>query len=75
MRGRLSSFTQMVNLPIEYSDKPVSPFGGMALIEAIFGSSGIREKLGTLDLPSPGSNRGYSSEQIIDPNYRSCVVF
>ena len=22
----------MVNLPIEYSDKPVTPFGGMALM-------------------------------------------
>ncbi len=26
----------------------------------------IREKLGTLDLPEPGSNRGYDSEQVIE---------
>jgi hypothetical protein len=25
--------TVMVNLPIEYSDKPVTPFGGMALMK------------------------------------------
>ena len=29
-------------------------------------AAGIREKLGTLDLPAPGSNRGYSAEEIIE---------
>ena len=56
----------MVNLPIEYSEKPVTPFGGMALMKRFLDQVGIREKLGTLDLPSPGSNRAYSSEQIIE---------
>jgi hypothetical protein len=56
----------MVNLAIEYSDKPVTPFGGMALMKRFLDQVGIREKLGTLDLPSPGSNRAYSSEQIIE---------
>ncbi len=56
----------MVNLPIEYSDKPVTPFGGMAIMKRFLDQVGIREKLGSLDLPSPGSNRGYRSEQIIE---------
>ena len=56
----------MVNLPIEYSDKSVTPFGGMAVMKRFLDQVGIREKLSALDLPEPGSNRGYSSEQIIE---------
>jgi hypothetical protein len=37
--GRL---TLMVNLAIEYSDKPVTPFGGMALIKRFVDQLGIR---------------------------------
>ncbi|SKB01857.1 hypothetical protein SAMN02745166_03485 [Prosthecobacter debontii] len=33
----------MVNLPIEYSDKPVTPFGGMALMKRFIDQTGIRE--------------------------------
>lgn len=56
----------MVNLPIEYSDKPVTPFGGMALIKRFVDQAGIREHLATLDLPSGGSNRAYDPVQIIE---------
>ena len=56
----------MVNLPIEYSDKAVTPFGGMALLKRFVDKVGIREFLDELDLPSPGSNRGYTSKQIIE---------
>ena len=38
----------------------------MALIKRFLDQVGIREKLGTFDLPSPGSNRANSSEQIIE---------
>ena len=56
----------MVNLPIEYSDKPVTPFGGMALIKRFVDQVGIREHLATLDLPQGGSNRAYDSVHIIE---------
>lgn len=56
----------MVNLPIVYSDKPVTPFGGMALMKRFLDQVGIREYLAKLDLPEPGSNRGYSSVEIIE---------
>jgi hypothetical protein len=36
----------MVNLPIEYSDKPVTPFGGMVLMKRFLDQTGIREQLG-----------------------------
>ena len=56
----------MVNLPIEYSDKPVTPFGGMALMKRFIDKVGIIPKLSELDLPKPGSNRGYTSEELIE---------
>lgn len=56
----------MVNLPIEYSDKQVTPFGGMCLMKRFIDQTGIREDLGKLNLPQPGSNCGYAPEQIIE---------
>jgi hypothetical protein len=56
----------MVNLPIEYSDKKVTPFGGMSLMKRFVDSIGIREHLLTLDLPDKGSNRSYDSNHIIE---------
>lgn len=56
----------MVNLPIEYSDKKVTPFGGMSLMKRFVDSIGIREQLSNLDLPDKGSNRSYESNHIIE---------
>ncbi len=56
----------MVNLPIEYSDKPVTPFGGRALMKRFIDPTGIRDHLATLDLPQGGSNRAYDPVQIIE---------
>lgn len=56
----------MVNLPIEFSDKAVTPFGGMSLMKHFLDQTKIRDKLSTLNLPSPGSNRGYDPKQIVE---------
>ena len=56
----------MVNLPIVYSDKKVTPFGGMSLMKRFVDSIGIREALSTLDLPRKGSNRSYDPVHIIE---------
>jgi len=56
----------MVNLPIEFSDKEVTPFGGMSLMKHFLDQTGIKEGLTTLNLPEPGSNRGYDPKQIIE---------
>ena len=56
----------MVNLPIEYSDKQVTPYGGMSLMKRFVDQTGIRDFMKELDLPEPGSNRGYQPEQIIE---------
>ncbi|MFM7606623.1 MAG: hypothetical protein ACKO8Z_15680 [Prosthecobacter sp.] len=56
----------MVNLPIEYSEKPVTPFGGMALMKRFVDQTGIREHLATLDLPRGGSNCAYEPVHVIE---------
>ncbi len=56
----------MVNLPIEYSDKKVTPFGGMSLMKRFVDSIGIRDFLDSLDLPEKGSNRSYEAKHIIE---------
>lgn len=56
----------MVNLPIEYSDKKVTPFGGMSLMKNFIDQTGIREKLSELDLPYPESNAGYNPVHIAE---------
>ena len=55
----------MVNLPISFSDKQVTPFGGMSLLKHFIDKTGIREQLATMNLPVPGSNRGYLPEDVI----------
>lgn len=56
----------MVNLPIEYSSKPVTPFGGMSLMKRFIDQTGIREALDDLPLPLSGSNAGYDPKVIIE---------
>jgi hypothetical protein len=56
----------MVNLPIEHSDEPVTPFGGMVLMKRFLDQTGIREQLGRLDLLQGGSNRAYEAAQLIE---------
>ncbi|MEM6814914.1 MAG: hypothetical protein AAF600_11025 [Bacteroidota bacterium] len=56
----------MVNLPVEYSSKSITPFGGMSLMKRFVDHVGIREKLDSLPLPQPGSNRGYDPKQVIE---------
>lgn len=55
----------MVNLPIEYSDKPVTPFGGMSLLKRFIDKIGADDFLDELPLPQPGSNRGYAPSDIV----------
>lgn len=56
----------MVNLPIEYSSKKVTPFGGMRLMKDLMENLRIREYMKELDLPERGSNRAYESYEIIE---------
>ena len=55
----------MVNLPIAYSDKPVTPFGGISLMKRMLDKVGIVEGLSQFSLPSPGSIRVGKPEDLI----------
>jgi hypothetical protein len=61
----------MVNLPIEYSDKKITPFGGMVLLKHFLDKLEIEKELESLALPKKGSNRSYSSKEIIEPFWLS----
>jgi hypothetical protein len=56
----------MVNLPVEYSDKAVTAFGGMRLMKEFLDKTGILDFLRGLDLPEGGSNRAYDSAKLIE---------
>jgi hypothetical protein len=58
----------MNGLPYDFTDKEVSPWGGLRLIEETYRRSGLKQYLEEQcpDLPSPGSNRGYSSVDLAE---------
>jgi len=58
----------MNGLPYNFTDKQVSPWGGLRLIEETYRRSGLKEFLNEedLDLPIPGSNRGYDSVDLAE---------
>ena len=56
----------MVKLPIEYSDKPVTAFGGMRLMKDFVDKTEMLTKLAELDLPVGRSNRSYDPVKLIE---------
>ncbi|MDP2208567.1 MAG: transposase, partial [Bacteroidota bacterium] len=52
-------------LPYEFSNKQVSPWGGMRIVQELVERIGLRELLDIQDLPQPGSNRGYNPVDIV----------
>jgi len=52
-------------LKIEYSDKKVTPFGGMKLLKDFIDKTDIIKDLESVNLPYPGSNAGYNPIDII----------
>lgn len=55
----------MGELKIEYSDKKVTPFGGMKLLKDFIDRTNIIQDLESVDLPQPNSNAGYNPITII----------
>lgn len=50
---------------IEFIDKDISPWSGLILLKKMMDRMNIDEALSSVGLPSQGSNRGYSPEQLI----------
>jgi len=56
---------QMKNLKIEFTDKEITSWGGMVLLGKMLEKMSIDEELKKINLPTQGSNRGYSPLQLI----------
>jgi hypothetical protein len=55
----------MGEMRIRYSDKKVTPFGGMKLLKDFMDHAAILSHLEQVDLPRPGSNAGFDPSVII----------
>lgn len=54
-----------MGLKIEFTDKEITPWGGMILMKQLIEKTKINEVLERLPLPVQGSNRGYKPTQLI----------
>ena len=55
-----------MELKIEFTDKEITPWGGMILMKKLIEKTKINELLASLALPQQNSNRGYSPIQLIN---------
>jgi hypothetical protein len=55
----------IMELRIEYTDKEITPWGGLILLKKLFEKTGMAELLESLPLPKQGSNRGYNPVQLL----------
>jgi hypothetical protein len=55
-----------MDIKIEYTDKELTPWGGMVLMKKLIERTGINEELSRLPLPRQGSNRGFDPIQLIN---------
>ncbi len=53
-------------LNIRYTDRPITPFGGLATVKNFYQNSGLQDVISSLPLPQPGSNRGYDPVDIVE---------
>lgn len=55
-----------MELKIEFTDKEITPWGGMVLMKKLIEKTKINEVLEHLPLPKQNSNRGYKPIQLIN---------
>jgi hypothetical protein len=54
-----------MDFKLEFTDKEITPYGGLVLLKRMIDKSGLLEYLSTLPLPKPRSNRGYNPTNVI----------
>jgi hypothetical protein len=54
-----------MDFQIGFTDKEITPWGGIALMKKMLDRCGIEDLISALGFPAPGSNRGYKADQII----------
>ena len=55
-----------MDFKIEYVDKEITPWSGLILMKKMLDKMGFKQLLVQSNLPQPGSNRGYSPEQLVE---------
>jgi len=53
-------------LQLSFTDKEITPWGGLGLMSRLLKKIGFREALRGAGLPVQGSNRGYDPEELIE---------
>jgi len=51
---------------IRYTDRPITPLGGLTTVKEFYQKSGLQSAITALPLPQPGSNRGYNPVDVIE---------
>lgn len=69
---RDTSVQTLESLPYEFTNKPVTAWGGLRLIQEMISRMGLREALRASGLPQPGSNRGYDPVEMLEV-FMACV--
>ncbi len=64
----------MYELKHEYSDRKISPWGGVKYLYKTYTSSGIQGFVQQLALPQPNSNRGYAASELVEGFITSVVL-
>ena len=61
-------------IKVEYTDKPISPYGGLETVKRFYLKTGLREIIEGLPLPEPGSNRGYNPVTLVEGFLMSVIL-
>lgn len=64
----------MHELAHEFTNRKISPWGGIKYFQKTYVTSGTKSFLSTLDLPKPGSNRGYDPVELVEGFLTSVVL-
>jgi hypothetical protein len=56
----------MPMLSYEFTDKKISPWGGIRIVQELYEKCGLKEIIESAPLKEPGSNRGYSPIDVIE---------
>ena len=51
---------------IRYTDRPITPFGGLTTVKNFYQNSGLQDVISSLPLSQPVSNRGYDPVDTIE---------
>lgn len=61
-------------IPYEYSDKKISPWGGMRMIKECYDRVGLYQKMRSLPFHGPGSAIGYEHYEVIESFMMSVIL-